>query len=734
MRIIVVALATSVKYTPTPHFPIPLREPSTTFECESTLRPDPTVQLQIFMAPVFRGDVDEERRQKWAIDSWLEACRSTKARLVLLAADGPTAEFGRSRGIPHVCVTRTLFGPPRFDEIIHRIHKSLERGVVVFVNADIGVARASLERLARLTNVLGKQHPRRTEWGKFETERDKPAHASWLAVARRFDISADSTTTKNTDGGYDLWAWNVFPGCRPLLPFDIPPFKIARPTFDNWFLSLSISTGFRHVIDATDAVVTFHHVHAHRFRVTAQRGYDEFYTNGDIDSYINRHLAFRFYEYEQRNYSYAWTHGTACEAPFVYDGANLTTRRIRSNFLCTPCYLTNFHMECPADGVGDVSGDWGRRVAKLTRDQTVRNRKQTDVLPGLRVDDSVIPDQHYYAPAKERWPYSFPRILEMRASTPGRVVILVTANNAARSFVKNFHCNMQRLGVEHHVVAALDDDLYYWGVVESIPVFQVQALRSASAYAPFNSAEFNAVTKMKIAVVAQVLKAGYNVLVSDADVVWIRNPVPLFTQLAATHTMYVQSNAPLLLPDRGSRNVSFADRVVVLRHEDDMASGVNKINSGLYFVPASDLTVRAFQALHKEAHAHPEYNDQPSFSRVLCANPGLRIDDDACVYKFKGRPLEIHMLPRLQFATGAVYVTQTERLIDVATAHNARSIEPPLLALHYNWVEGAAMKRRLIEHAGFWFQDGANKSFCTFPSTTTRRPHDRKFRPFQRSR
>lgn len=687
-------------------------------ECESTLRPDPKIEVQVFMAPIFRGDVDEERRQKWAIETWLDACRHKKARLVLLAADGFTVEFAQSRGIPHLCLTRTVFGPPRFDEIIHIIHKSIERGVVVFVNSDIGAGH--VEKLVKVTTLLGKRHPVRAEWGRFETDWDEPAHAEWLAVARRFDVSSEDATTKNKDGGYDLWAWNVFPGCRPLLPFDVPQFKIARPTFDNWFLSVSISTGYRHVIDATDAIVTFHHVHQHRFREdgpAAQGGYDEFYKNGNIDSYINRHLAFRLYEWENRSYSYAWTHGTACEAPFVLGANNVTTRRFRSNFLCTPCYLRNFHMECPEDGVGDVDGAWGKRVAALTRNQTARNRRQTRLLPGLGVDDSVIPDKHYYGPVKERWPYSFPRILELRA-TASRVVVLVTANNAARSFVANFHCNMQRLGVAHHVLAALDDDLYYWAVLESIPVFQVQAMRSANAYATFNSAEFNAVTKMKIAVVVQVLKAGYSVLVSDADVVWIRNPLPLFAQLAATHTMYVQSNAPLLLPDHGSRNVSFSDRVVVLRHEDDMASGVNKINSGLYFVPASDLAVRAFQALHKEAHAHPEYNDQPSFSRVLCTDPGVRIDNETCVYKFRSRSLEIRMLPRLQFATGAVYVGQTERLIEVANANSARSLEPPLFALHYNWVEGAATKRRLIERAGFWFQDGA---FCTFPSKTPRR-------------
>jgi len=764
------------EYTPTPSFPTPLSAVEEGRRgCIPTFQPDSKTKVVVFLAPIFRGDSEEDRRQKWSIGTWKEATEQAgNVRLAFLASEHLVIEYARSHGIPYLCVSRTLFGPPRFDEIVYRVHNSIERGVVVFANSDIGVlsdgvhpesvqrlspesadtlargprGHTSLLNLLSLSTLLGNhQKPVHAEWGPFETLDAAAPHSSWLAVGRRFDISASGKTSINTDGGYDVWAWNVFPGCEPLLPFAIPPFRIARPNFDNWFLSLSISIGQRHVIDITDSFMTLHHAHHHRFRggdvaSKAAGGYDNFYKSGDADNYINYHLAFANYTDRRsgRNFSYAWTHGTACEAPFVTatDGAKWALRRrwVRSGFKCAWCFLSAFKMNCPADGVGDHNSTWGRQVARLTAEQTEKERRQSMLLPGLKADMSRVPVelQRFYKAANESWPFRFREILELRASRPGKIVMLFVASSSARDFVANFHCSMTRLGVDNHVLAAIDDELYRWAVLQSIPVFPSSALglsKVSPNYATYDTEAFNLVTKMKIALALEVLKAGYSVVVSDTDVAWVRNPIPLFTALSAQPsgsdaTMFVSSNSPMLLPDRGKRNLTLygptgRPRYYQVDHIDNLVEGKDRINSGVYFAPAREDTVRAFKAIHREALAHPKLNDQPSFTEVLCHNPGIRLADDACLWKWGPWRLRVKVLPRLQFVSGAVFVSERDRLIDVVTREDARSLQPPIFALHYNWIEGSVIKRSLMQRSSFWLvEPHSHASYCRLEPRSSR--------------
>ncbi|KAJ8598127.1 hypothetical protein CTAYLR_007409 [Chrysophaeum taylorii] len=748
--------ATVVVVGAVPHWPSPswpeavpeIRVPGE-FRCESTLDYDEEVEFQVFMAPVFRGDADEFRRQNWSITSWIDAFRNVRAksRLVLVADAPEVVEYSRSRDLPYVCVTRTPFGPPRFDEILKTMHRSLKRGVVAYVNADICVpregqhrsGRSSIEKILELQIPEDQQAPVQTEWGRFEKVPGGGKNADWLAVGRRVDLSG-STATVHKGGGYDFWAWNVHPGCRPLLPFRIPPFRVARPNFDNWFLSVSISVGFRHVIDATTAFVTLHREHERYFSDDRKKGKSSggmknYYASGNVDAYINLHMAFRHYTDVRtgRNYTYGWTHGTTCEAPF-YLGASWTVERraIRSNFNCTPCYLPP-SLECPTDGVGEYLGeDWGRAIVDLWTAKTRESAYRGLLIPGKRSNDiNVVPAKlrAFYEAATEHWPYTMEAILEKRATNPGKIVVLISANVAARDFASNFHCNMQRIGVDHHVLAAMDDDIYHWAVLNAIPVFHAGSIvpEIETNATVFDARDFEhstkdvnyrIITKVKSLVVLEVLKAGYHVLFSDIDVIWIRNPLSFFARallVVDRPAMYVQANAPMILPPSLDTTIvfNFSDTVSRLKHEEDCTKR-NRLNSGLYFVPATDAGISAFRHITIDAQNHPDKSEQPSFQRALCLTHGRKIADDACLYQ-KGTSAELYVyaLPRLQFATGAVFTSPRDRLIFQANAHTALDISPPIYALHYNYIEGGPQKKAAITNQQFWFLD--SEGYCRFP-------------------
>lgn len=705
-------------YWPSPSFPEAIPSPEESPQCASTLREDEAVELQIFVAPAFRGDSDEDARQEWAVDSWVRACRGARARVVVLAAEPAAAEFAARKGLRHVCIGKTMLGPPRFDEIVAVL--AAQRGVVVFVNADVGVD-GSIVGLARLNATLA---PVRTEWGKFERAPGMP-HGDWIAVARRRNFSSGA---RHVGGGYDLWAWNN-PN-RPLLPFEIPPLRVGRPNFDNWFLSMAISTGQRHVIDATEAIVILHKDHGRHFGdgAAAKKGnIFSYYRSGNADAYVNMHLAYRWYEASGKRYSYAVAHGTTCEAPYVLDAAwSLSTRAARLNYGCTPgCPIAHFRLACPRDGVGPLSGSFFRSMVKGYADETERLRLATHYLPGIRSPNMPLKSV-YFEPAQTRWPYTVDSVLSLRA-TPRGAVVLVVANSAAQEYVANFHCNMQRIGLDHDVVAALDDALYEWGVLQGMPVFHAAVLQAPSTdYAEFHDHSFRSLTKLKSLVVLAVLKKGYSVLLSDVDVVWIRNPLSFF---AGKTSIFIQSNAAMVLPAHTPTRIvfNFSGRVAIADHLDDQIH-YNSLNSGLYYVPSTPAAVAAFEHITADAHADVGATEQPSFHRVLCCSQrGSRVGDDACRYiADSGDVIDVVLLPRLQFPTGGVF-SAAGRLVDLANEANALSLSPPLFALHFNYIQGTDAKLCFL--LNFWFLATQPRRFgglgdgaiCRFPSVSAAR-------------
>ena len=179
----------------------------------------------------------------------------------------------------------------------------------------------------------------------------------------------------------------------------------------------------------------------------------------------------------------------------------------------------------------------------------------------------------------------------------------------------NFVCTLRRLGLRDPLVAALDETVYEFALQQGLPVYKEPrpppSPRKPGAQVDwkekqcvFGSLCFKAMTKLKSRAVLRVLKLGYNVLWSDVDITWFRDPLPEFWAMGM-NTMPVQS-------DWGEAGEPANGR------GGDWSTAFSTINSGFYFARSEKFVIQAFEEIVQHAALHGKTSEQPSFHAVLC--------------------------------------------------------------------------------------------------------------------
>ncbi|KAJ9554470.1 hypothetical protein OSB04_018515 [Centaurea solstitialis] len=122
---------------------------------------------------------------------------------------------------------------------------------------------------------------------------------------------------------------------------------------------------------------------------------------------------------------------------------------------------------------------------------------------------------------------------------------------------------------------------------------------------------------------------GYNLLMSDVDVYWFKNPLPLLT--------------------------TFGSAVFVAQSDEYKITGpINlprRLNSGFYYAHSDSSTLAALDKVVKHASLS-NLSEQPSFYDTLCGfNGSYRVDDDTCLEPETN--LTVRFLDRDLFPNGA---------------------------------------------------------------------------------
>jgi hypothetical protein len=603
-----------------------------------------------------------------------------------------------------------FLGVPLFNSLIMRATLA-DTDISLFVNADIillrdlwaGVSRAYrdgpgwvLTGMRLDIDLLPFDFQAETRFGHSSEGKD----SEFDVLVREY---AHANGRLHSYGGVDFWAWdnrnNGAGDQKPPLPLisnvTMPSFVYGRGKYDNWFTHGLIHGG-RRVIDATQVITSVHVAHDRSHVLAGGDGPVDsaastkvFWSVAKASSFelfTNIHLSMAY------DIGYKNQMGTAHHIPWVLaeciepDVGNVCMlRRVRpASCSCesTPFFTSTMGDPVPVNGVyqcGKVSVETKASFEIPTKPPRSSSKGKTSrAKPGL--------------------PHTLDQLLPQVADKHG-VVVLTATTFEYHTMLMNFACRLRELNVNNLLVGAFDEALYRYAFVRGMAVYTaIPSNTSASSGASggvaypsaaaaleagchFGSKCFRAVTKLKSRAVLEILKKGYNVLWSDMDVVWMRNPIRDLLNYGQG-VFPVQGNAP---------------------NDSEPPNSHLRINSGFYLARSDAPTIKAFEMI--TAHASTtDKSEQPSFYIILCGDKGQhRVENTACQEPTTG--LRTEFLPMDKYPNGAYngYWNDTKL---------AR--ESDLAILHNNWISGLDNKfGRLREHR-FWFIGDDEEMSCRY--------------------
>jgi hypothetical protein len=533
-------------------------------------------------------------------------------------------------------------GLPLFSGMMHittRVAATEGLNVCAWVNADILLA----PNVGRTIQAAFKQH-------KFP----------WLLLGLRHNIPATDLYdpekpppvletfivergTLHETGGVDLFVWNQ--PQRAIIRAPFPPFIRTANVWDNWWVTEAGAT--RTVVDAS-IHMTVGHIEHDRFDSTGGKVERELHkrtkallspwtasSHSDWHNYHNRAVLLQY----QRGY----TRGIGTPNALEIETAFMANGRL------------SFRVPAKRGKLKLV----GERIVTLYQDKRM----------------SMFPAAPSLMKEKDKGfgsPHNLSSLLPLM--DPSKPVILTGATSGFIPFMMSWVCNLKRLDMfENVLIAAFDEEAYAQLYLLGMPVFiPSNSIKGAPKGGPghyrYGEQTYIDVTKMKTAVVYDVLNRGYDVLWCDPDIAVYKPFVKYLTSKGLDFQL--QNNNP-----------------TSLQGENEL-----KTNSGFYLAKAVPWVIEALGKVIDHAK-QSKHSEQMSWNAVLCKEQ--RFKDNYCLYKNN----QIHFLSREEFATGSETDSVSKR-IEVN--------QPPeeLYVWHNNWIAGYKAKyERMQRVKQIWWDE-----------------------------
>ncbi|KHN34849.1 hypothetical protein glysoja_042161 [Glycine soja] len=195
-----------------------------------------------------------------------------------------------------------------------------------------------------------------------------------------------------------------------------------------------------------------------------------------------------------------------------------------------------------------------------------------------------------------------------------KTVILTIAGYSYKDMLMSWVCRLQKLSIENFIVYALDKETYQFSILQGIPVFTDPIAPSNVSFddCHFGTKCFQRVTKVKSRIVLKILKLGYNVLLSDVDVYWFKNPVPLLHSFGpavlAVQDLFPNGAYQELRREKNVKEAGLKKGSYII-HNNWISGRLKKLErqvlSGLWeYDPATTMCLRCRHGGHQEVYRH----------------------------------------------------------------------------------------------------------------------------------
>ncbi|KAH7835883.1 hypothetical protein Vadar_030814 [Vaccinium darrowii] len=222
------------------------------------------------------------------------------------------------------------------------------------------------------------------------------------------------------------------------------------------------------------------------------------------------------------------------------------------------------------------------------------------------------------------------------------VVVVTFGNYAFMDFILTWVKHLTDIGVDNLIVGAMDTKLLealYW---KGVPVFDMGSHMSTIDVG-WGSPTFHKMGREKVMLIDAVLPFGYELLMCDTDMVWLKNPLPYLARFAEADVL------------------TSTDQVIPTVSDDrlDIWQQVGgAYNIGIFHWRPTDSAKKLAKEWKDMLLADDKIWDQNGFNELVHRQLGPSVDDDSgLVYAYDGK-LKLGLLPASIFCSGHTYFVQ----------------------------------------------------------------------------
>ena len=280
------------------------------------------------------------------------------------------------------------------------------------------------------------------------------------------------------------------------------------------------------------------------------------------------------------------------------------------------------------------------------------------------------------------------------------VVIVTWANHHYRDFAQFWVARLRALNLTNFMVGAMDEELYAYLVSDGVPTWHMgsKGIDSKAVKRDFGwgSKNFHKMGRDKIRLIRDFTHAGVDVLISDIDVAWLRDPIPLFRRYPQADILVStdQLTSEILLHPARQRPHLSPDGEGLEFHPCHAA-----MNIGMMWFRGTEGSRAITEAWVRRIEANDDVWDQNAFNDLIREGGacGETPDGTGIALGYGGR-VRVGVLPVAQFSNGHTFHVQrthTEIGLDPYAVHNTFQFG------------GTPGKRHRMREANAWLGDSA---------------------------
>ncbi|OVA18359.1 Reticulon [Macleaya cordata] len=222
------------------------------------------------------------------------------------------------------------------------------------------------------------------------------------------------------------------------------------------------------------------------------------------------------------------------------------------------------------------------------------------------------------------------------------IIIVTFGNHAFMDFILNWVKHLTDLGLSNLLVGAMDTKLLealYW---KGVPVFDMKSNMDAGDVG-WGSIKFHKMGREKVTLIDQMLPFGFELLMCDTDMVWLKNPLPYFARFPGADVLTSTDQViPTVIDDR-------------LENWQQVSGAYN---IGIFHWRPTDSAKKLAKKWKDMLLADDKIWDQNGFNELVQKQLGPSVDEESgLVYAFDGN-LKLGLLPASIFCSGHTFFVQ----------------------------------------------------------------------------